>query len=66
MIIKIKMSLGVGYAGCDREDEHEFQIDDNATDEQIEKEAEEIANEWAHQFLDIGFSTEKVKQDGQQ
>ena len=35
--IKFKAYLGVGFAGCDREEEFEFEVEDETTEEEIEK-----------------------------
>lgn len=55
MIIKLKVSLNIGYANSTRTDELELEVDDDTTDEEIEKQAEELANDWSGNFIDLGF-----------
>lgn len=57
--LKIKLHMSIGYAGANREDEHNlsdyFNEDDwNAlTDDEKEKEIYEIAKEWSNNYIEI-------------
>lgn len=59
MIIKLKVSLSIGYANATRTDELELEVDDDATDEEIETQAEELTNDWSGNFIDLGFEVIK-------
>ncbi|TXK52370.1 hypothetical protein FVR03_01250 [Pontibacter qinzhouensis] len=52
--IKIEVSLGIGYAAR-REEKLEIEVEDEATPEQIEMEAGEAAEQWANNYIDLGF-----------
>lgn len=54
-IVKIKTHLSIGYANANREDELELQVDDDATPEEIEKDAEQLVNDWSTNYIDLGF-----------
>ncbi|MGN7818830.1 DUF7167 family protein [Chitinophaga sp. 22536] len=60
--IIIKMFLGIGF-GSVHNDEQELQVEDDATKEQIEEEVNEIVNDWAQNYIDLGYSW--VAQEGQ-
>lgn len=62
--VKIEVYLGVGFAGCDRRDTLEFEVEENATNEEIEAAAEEMARDWAFNFLDWGFQFVDGKEAG--
>lgn len=51
------MHLNIGYVGG-HDDEDYFEVEDNATPEQIKEEAERFAQEWASNFLDLGYAYE--------
>ena len=53
-MIKVDVSLSIGFATANHEDELEF--DDNATDEQIDAEVQE----WAWNYIDIGWSKHEI------
>lgn len=53
--IRIDAYLSIGYANANRNDLLEIEVDDNATLEQIEKEAEQAVNDWSSNFIDLGF-----------
>ena len=55
MKIKFKVSLSIGYPGATRKDEIELEVADNATEDEIEKEKEEIAMEWANNFIEVSW-----------
>lgn len=55
MKIEFKVSLSIGYAGAVRKDVLELEVDDDTPPEQIRKEKEEMAMEWANNFIDISF-----------
>ena len=51
--LKVKIWSKFGLVGCEREEV--IEVDDNATDEEIEQEWQE----WAYQYMDGGW--EKIK-----
>jgi hypothetical protein len=56
MIIKIKVNLNIGFTSATRKDVIDVEIDDNATEEEIEEAKEEAAKDWAYNFIDIGWA----------
>lgn len=65
MIIKIAVSFSCNVVGADQSDELEIEVEDNATSEQIEEEAERAAKEWMWNFVEFGMEiiTDKTEQD---
>ena len=54
---KLKVTLGIGFAGARHEDEIEIDEDewnDCETEEEREKLIDEYATEWAWDYIDIG------------
>lgn len=45
----VKFTVGVGYSGCNREEE--LELPDHFTEEDIEKEL----NEWMFEYIDSGY-----------
>ena len=63
-VIKGILTLGIGLANAERTDNFEFEIDDNATDEEINDTIEEYWRDWIWNFIDGGWgikSDEKVE-----
>lgn len=50
--VKIKMKANWGFMNMERDTTDEFEIGDNATEEQIQEMANERAFEWASQYID--------------
>lgn len=68
-IFKAKVGAKWTTEGSGMNDEIEFEMPDDATKEQIEKEAHKLAWEWAAQYLDswahdIRFINDKSESDG--
>jgi hypothetical protein len=60
---KAKVSGNWGFINADRDDEIEFEMPDDATPEQVEDRAAELAFEWACEYLDVGaYDIEKLPQ----
>jgi hypothetical protein len=55
MTIKFTVSLSIGYPGATRKDELGLEVEDGASEEEIEKEKEEMAMEWANNFIDVSW-----------
>lgn len=53
--IKISVFVNTGYVGSQREDEIDVYIDDNATEEEIERAKEDTAREWMFENIDWGY-----------
>ena len=53
--IKFKAYLSVSFAGCDREEEFEILVDDDATEQDIENEKELVATEWAYNYISLSY-----------
>ncbi|RPE05527.1 hypothetical protein EGT74_24395 [Chitinophaga lutea] len=53
--IQVDVSLSVGIAGANRKGHVYIEVDEDATQEEIEFQAEEAAKDWANNFLDIGY-----------
>ena len=51
--IKIQLHLSIGYISS-REDKMEIEVDENATEEEIQKEIDEVAEYWASNFIEYG------------
>ena len=63
-IIKVNLSLSIGLANAERIDDFEFEVDDNATDEEINDTIEEYWRDWIWNFIDGGWdikSDEKIE-----
>ena len=63
-IIKGNLSLSIGLANAERIDDFEFEVDDNATDEEINDSIEEYWRDWIWNFIDGGWditSDEKIE-----
>ena len=63
-IIKGELSLSIGLANAERTDDFEFEVDDNATDEEINDTIEEYWRDWIWNFIDGGWdikSDEKIE-----
>lgn len=57
-IIKGNLSLSIGLANAERIDDFEFEVDDNATDEEINDTIEEYWRDWIWNFIDGGWEIE--------
>lgn len=53
--IKGTLSLGIGFATANREDNFEIEVDDDATDNQIDDIIEEEWKNWIWNFIDGGW-----------
>lgn len=51
------MHLSIGYQGG-YDDEDYFEVEDNATPEQIEEEAGRFTEEWASNYIQLGYAYE--------
>lgn len=63
-IIKGNLSLSIGLANAEQIDDFEFEVDDNATDEEINDTIEEYWRDWIWNFIDGGWdikSDEKIE-----
>ena len=63
-IIKGNLSLSIGLANAERTDDFEFEVGDNATDEEINDTIEEYWRDWIWNFIDGGWdikSDEKIE-----
>jgi hypothetical protein len=54
--IKFKVILTIGYPGATRIDELELEVAENAGKEEIQKKKEEMATEWADNFIDLSWT----------
>lgn len=54
------MHLDIGYHGG-HDDEDFFEVEDDATPEQIEIQAGEIAHDWANNYIELGYDYEPVE-----
>ena len=50
-IIKGTLNLSIGLANAERTDNFEFEVDDNATDEEINDTIEEYWRDWICNFI---------------
>ena len=57
-IIKGTLNLSIGLANTERTDNFEFEVDDNATDEEINDTIEEYWRDWIWNFIDGGWEIE--------
>ena len=48
------MHLSIGVADAGQEDELTFEMSDNATEQEIEKEAYNYCEQWANNYIDYG------------
>lgn len=53
------MHLSIGYQGG-HDDEDFFEVSDDATPKEIEAEAGRFAEEWASNFIDLGYAYEPI------
>lgn len=63
-IIKGTINLSIGLANAKRTNDFEFEVDDNATDEEINDTIEEYWRDWIWNFIDGGWtitSDEKIE-----
>ena len=63
-VIKGILTLSIGLANAERTDDFEFEVDDNATDEEINDTIEEYWRDWIWNFIDGGWnitSDEKIE-----
>lgn len=63
-IIKGTLNLGIGLVNARRTDDFEFEVDDDATDEEIENTIQEYWRDWIWNFIDGGWeiiSDEKIE-----
>jgi len=58
--IKIKLWNSTGYSGCTAKEEIEHEVEDNATQEEIDKECQGIFEDWMANF-DHGWFIEELK-----
>jgi hypothetical protein len=54
--ITVKMSVGTTYVGSTVSDEVEFEFEDNATPEEIEKQIDEYYDEWVWDRLNSSWN----------
>lgn len=59
MIAKIKVYLSIGYANAEHNDELDVDIPDDATETEAEELKEAAAQDWAYNFMDLGWSDVK-------
>lgn len=52
--IEIELTLGIGYQGATHEDSTFFDVEDNATDKEIQDIAEDIWLDWSNNYIDGG------------
>lgn len=57
-IIKGTLNLSIGLANAERTDDFEFEVDDNATNEEINDTIEEYWRDWIWNFIDGGWEIE--------
>ena len=57
-VIKGELTLSIGLANAERTDDFEFEVDDNATDEEINDSIEEYWRDWIWNFIDGGWEIE--------
>jgi hypothetical protein len=60
MKIKIKANVSTRYVGSIVEDEFEIDVDDDSTEEEIEKIAEDVTRDWMFEQIDWGYTIEKL------
>lgn len=63
-IIKGTLSLSIGLANAKRTDDFEFEVEDNATEQEIEDTIQEYWRDWIWNFIEGGWditSDEKIK-----
>ena len=53
--VKVKFTLGIGFAGATHEEKIEFEFEDAANQDEIEKELEEAWQDWAWNYIDGGW-----------
>lgn len=47
--IKVRFTLSIGYVGCEKEDDLELEVADDATPEEIEEVVTEEYTNWVHE-----------------
>lgn len=57
---KVKVGASYGWVGTKTRDEIEFEMPDNATPEEVQKEADKLAWEWACERIDC-YAEEPVR-----
>lgn len=55
MIVKVEMSIWTRYVGSTIKDIVEVEVDDDATEKEIEKEIQEYYDEWVWSQIDGGY-----------
>jgi len=60
-VIKGILTLSIGFPSAERTDDFEFEVDDNATDEEINDTIEEYWRDWIWNFIDGGWEIESDK-----
>ena len=53
--IKIRLNVSTIYVGSNYEEEIEFEVEDDATEEEIQAEKEEIAKDWLFENVNWGW-----------
>lgn len=53
--ITFKVSLGIGFSGAVHEDILEVEVENDASEQDIEQAKEEITTEWSYNYIDCGF-----------
>jgi hypothetical protein len=53
--IEFEMSVSTRYVGSEVTDTFSIEVDDNATEEEIEKEMEDVTRDWMHEQIDWGW-----------
>lgn len=54
--LQVKVHLSIGYANAGHDDILELEVDDDATQEDIDKQVDEMVNDWANNYIDLGWS----------
>lgn len=55
MKLKFEFSIGTRYVGSDVKDEIELEFDDDATEQEIESQVEEVYKDWVWEQVDGGW-----------
>jgi hypothetical protein len=58
-IIKVTFNLSIGFLNAERTGDFEFEVEDNATDEEINNTLEEYWQDWIWNYIDGGWEIKK-------
>jgi hypothetical protein len=53
--IKIKVHLSIGYVNANHDGVLTVEVDDDATDDEIQEAADLICEDWANNFIEYGW-----------